>query len=258
MRAKKSLGQNFLNSPSALKKIVDAGQVIQSDTILEIGPGKGVLTRELLEKAGKVIAIEKDQELIPILEDKFKTEIKSKKLVLINDDALKVNLEDLGLKNGQFKLIANIPYYITGQIIRQFLENNPKPTLMVLMVQKEVAERIAKSPKESILSLSVKAFGDPKYISTVPKTAFLPTPSVDSAILLINNISDKNFKNKEQEKRFFAILHAAFSQKRKMAINNLKKNGSKNIEEIFQKLEIDKKARAEDIPLKKWLDLSTF
>ena len=258
MYAKKSLGQNFLNSPSAVIKIVDSAKLTKKDIVLEIGPGKGVLTKELLNGGKQVVAIEKDKDLISILEEKFASELKSKKLILINADVLKINLEKLGFKNGEFKIVANIPYYITGQLLRMFLENDIKPSLLVFLVQKEVAERIARSKKESLLSLSVKAFGEPKYIATVPKTAFIPAPKVDSAILLIDNISAKNFKNKTEQELFFEIIHAGFGQKRKLLLSNLKKSTwtpGVQVEEVFEFCGIDKKSRAEDVGLEQWLCL---
>jgi 16S rRNA (adenine1518-N6/adenine1519-N6)-dimethyltransferase len=169
-----------------------AGEVNEKDIVIEIGPGKGALTEKLLERAGKVIAIEKDCELVKFLQEKFKKEIENGKLELIEGDILKLRITNYELR--KYKLIANIPYNITGAIIKKFLTEENQPEKMVLLVQKEVAERIvARDGKESILSLSVKAYGEPKYIMKVSKRFFSPEPKVDSAIIAINNISRGRF-----------------------------------------------------------------
>lgn len=252
------MGQNFLKSKEALRDIVQAGQIQATDTILEIGPGKGVLTEKLLESAGKVIAIEKDGELIELLREKFKSELENKKLELISGDALEYEPE------GKYKLIANIPYYITGLIIQKFLTASYQPELMVLLVQKEVAERITGSRKErlathmkeSILSISVKAYGTPKYGGTVKAKYFSPEPNVDSAILIIKNIS-KNFFADISEEKFFEVVKLGFAHKRKMLLGNLKqKFKEKNLEEIFNRLNIPLKIRAENLNLENWKELT--
>ena len=207
-RAKKALGQNFLKSEIALRKIVEEGEVEKEDIILEIGPGKGALTKKLLEKVegggGLVIAVEKDRELYEFLKTKFKKEISERSLVLAHDDILEFDIDQELLKFCNFKVIANIPYNITGAILQKFLESAHQPTSMVLMVQHEVAKRIvgrngpssAKAmagKKESILSISVKAYGEPTIIMKVPARYFSPAPKVDSAIISIKNISRKLF-----------------------------------------------------------------
>lgn len=209
MYAKKSLGQNFLKSEEALEAIIEAAELTTEDTVLEIGPGRGALTGPLTEKAGKVVAVEKDESLVAHLSALFteKTNLK-----LISEDILEFEGEKEGLSDGNFKLIANIPYYITGEILRKFLSGPLQPSRAVLLVQKEVAERIvAEDGRHSILSLSVHAFGIPGIVATVPRTAFDPAPAVDSAILLIDKISRNFFKNVD-EKRFFEALHKGFSQ----------------------------------------------
>jgi 16S rRNA (adenine1518-N6/adenine1519-N6)-dimethyltransferase len=258
--AKKSLGQNFLKSTAIVDDIVEAGEVNTTDTILEIGPGKGVLTEALLKKAGKVIAIEKDDRLISELSAKFAAEIKNGHFSLLHADALELEPSKNGLEQGKYKLIANIPYYITGEIIRKFMETEASPTLMVLMVQKEVAERIARSEKESILSLSVKVFGLTLYVQTVKAGNFDPIPSVDSAILKISNISKDFFtQNSISIDQFFAILKAGFAHKRKFLSKNLEKVAEPaKITEIFAKLGISPQARAEDLTLDIWKSLTTY
>ena len=254
---KKSLGQNFLHSEAIIKDIVRAGNISKTDTVLEIGPGKGILTTELLKNAGKVISVEKDNRLIPILKEQFKKEIAEGKFILIHADILTLNPIPYGLYPNSYKLIANIPYYITGQIFRKFLSGENNPSTIVLLVQKEVAERIiTRDNKESILSLSVKAYGEPTYVRTVSAGNFFPKPSVDSAILAIDNIS-KDFFNDFSGDLFFKIIKTGFGQKRKMLLGNLKKLFKKeDLEIAFKKCAIDEKSRAEDLPIEKWGELA--
>ena len=291
VRAKKALGQNFLKSIPALNKIIEAGEVNEKDVVLEIGPGKGALTEKLLERAGCVVAVEKDRELISFLEEKFSKEISEKKLILLNEDILGFNFADKIFSDSpqkfsaenflcpapsrlpsvpsrifcpqNYKIIANIPYNITGAILKKFLQGNlstplearNQPSLMVLMVQHEVAKRIvAQDKKESILSVSVKAYGEPKLVMKVPARYFSPAPKVDSAIILIKNISRKFFiENKINEENFWKIIHAGFAHKRKKLSSNLKgvlKNSKTNLD-----LYLGNK-RAEDLSLEDWLLLT--
>ncbi len=271
--AKKSLGQNFLKSKVALSKMIEAGEISENDVVVEVGPGKGVLTEQLLLKAKKVIAIEKDHRLIELLTEKFKTEIDGKKLEVIYEDILKLDLDSYLCRNDKgelvYKIIANIPYYITGQFLRKFLETNNQPERIVVMVQKEIAQRIVAKGKnggddgkESLLSISVKAYGEPKMIMKVDKENFSPAPKVDSAILAINNISKKFFtENSISEERFFEILHAGFAHKRKILAGNLRewfKKGNEteiNIEQVLVDLKLDSKTRSEDLNLLNWAEL---
>lgn len=260
-KAKKSLGQNFLKSEEALRMMCTAGDVKDTDTILEIGPGKGALTERLLDKASRVIAVEKDRDLIKILEEKFADQIKNKKLVIVDGDILEFNPNDKGLEEGSYKIVANIPYNITGAIIRKFLSDTVAPNTMVLLVQKEVAMRIvARDNKESILSLSVKAYGTPRYMLKVGKRFFTPSPKVDSGIIAITNISKNNFKgNKNLENKFFEVIKASFAHKRKVLIKNLESiSDSKTINEMFEDLNINKKARAEDLSFDVWMKIIKF
>lgn len=291
-KAKKSLGQNFLKSEMALRKIVEAGELDPGDIILEIGPGKGALTEKLLEKSRQVIAVEKDRELLEFLETKFEKEIKQRSLVLVHGDILEFDIKetlenlfgDISLKSkvGQsflnglpqggtrenrgpekgsaprsYKIIANIPYNITGAILKKFLGGPDQPKKMVLMVQNEVGKRImARDGKESLLSISVKAYGEPKMIMKVPARYFSPAPKVDSAIIAIKNISRKMFEeNKIDEEKFWEIVKAGFAHKRKKLSSNLKslvKNGSlasTSLENLGNK-------RAEELSLDEWVALA--
>ena len=251
MLRKKSLGQHFLSSTHYLSLIADTAKIKEGEQILEIGPGEGTLTRELLSRGARVVAIEKDRRLIPLLQETFQQEIAEKKLSLKEGDVLE---EEILLK-GSYKLVANIPYYITGAILEKFLSAPLQPTNMVLLVQKEVAERIAREKKESILSLSVKAYGTPHYIKTVPAGAFSPPPQVDSAVLAIENISRNNFLSVAHEEKFFALIHAGFAQKRKLLKRNLESVLGKNSGTLLMRAGIPENARAEDVPLEQWLTL---
>ncbi len=206
MRAKKSLGQNFLNSKTVAREIVSSAELSATDTVLEIGPGKGFLTEGLLASGARVIAVEKDDRMIPLLSEKFAEEIKNEKFTLIHGDIVEImeGVSSYKLPTKNYKLVANIPYYLTGYILRAFLEAKVKPERMILMLQKEVADRIvARDKKESILSIAIKAYGTPRIVKRVPARYFTPAPKVDSAVLAITNISNKNFSDSAAEKRFF-------------------------------------------------------
>lgn len=266
MRAKKSLGQHFLRSERALASIIDAGDVSAEDVVLEIGPGEGILTKRLLFFAAKVVAVEKDNFLYEQLKAQFASEIEAGKLDLIHGDILDFDPNMLGFYKGfTYKLIANIPYNITGQIIRKFLSADYQPEAMVLLVQKEVAERIvAKNKakkmwtpsvhrgKESILSISVKAYGKPRYVETVKAGSFAPAPKVDSAILAVEDIS-KSFFNGFSEEVFFKVVRAGFGSKRKKLSSNLSAIYPKDkIKAAFYSLGLDENIRAEDISIEEW------
>jgi 16S rRNA (adenine1518-N6/adenine1519-N6)-dimethyltransferase len=256
-RPKKSLGQHFLTSQGALLAIITASNIGKNDTILEIGPGKGVLTRKLLDTAGRVIAVEKDSSLVLELQKTFQSEIMNQTLTLIEGDILDFDISTL---NTPYKLVANIPYYITGEIIRKFLTTENKPKTLTLLVQKEVAERIvAKDGKESVLSLSVKFFGTPTYIQTVKKGSFNPPPKVDSAILKIEIKSKdekRNTKDEKTEEKFFEMIKAGFKSKRKKLISNLSPLYDKGaLSRAFEELGWSENVRAEDISPDQWTNL---
>ena len=248
LKPNKRLGQNFLTSNIVLKKIIKASQIKLSDIILEIGPGTGILTKELAQKAKKVIAVERDKRLIPILEKTLPNNVE-----IIQGDILKI--KNLKLKRG-YKLIANLPYYITAPVIRMFLENNP-PELMVLMVQKEVGQRICASPpKMSKIAVFTQFYGQPEIISNVSKNCFSPKPKVDSVILKITPFKNLNKVNKDL---FSKIVKAGFSQPRKQLINNLSKslNIKKSETEIWlNKNNIKPEQRAETLNIEDWISLT--
>lgn len=255
MKPKKSLGQNFLTSIPARIAIVNAGHLTDKDTVLEIGPGKGFLTQGLLDTGAKVVALEKDRDLLPILAEKFSS---YKNFTLIEGDALDFSFENYKLEIENYKLIANIPYYITGAILERYLSSTHQPTQMVVLVQKEVAVRVvAQDKKESILSLAVKAYGEPKLVYKVNKGSFNPIPKVDSAVLSIENISRKNFTNQKHEEIFFKLIKSGFAHKRKFLISNIKEVFPEtDFVKLFQTQNLSEKVRAEDVTMSAWLQLS--
>ena len=255
----KLLGQHFLVSRDVLKKIIDAADIAATEIVLEIGPGHGVLTRELATRAKRVIAVEKDRLLADELRKKLSTE-KISNVTIITGDVLKLTPRTLGLPK-TFSVVANIPYYLTARLIRILLERRAQPEKMILMVQKEVADRIlAKPPHMNLLALSVQVYGTPSIIAAVPPTAFSPRPEIDSAIIAIRNISESLFKiHKIEPKYFFAVIRAAFQHKRKNIANALEKGSAANKEKLYQALAesgIDPKRRPETLSIDEWITLA--
>ncbi|MFZ2253162.1 MAG: 16S rRNA (adenine(1518)-N(6)/adenine(1519)-N(6))-dimethyltransferase RsmA [Minisyncoccia bacterium] len=252
---KKSLGQHFLNSSRVPELMAEAGNIEKGDVVLEIGPGTGVLTRELLKRGAIVTAIEADLRAIETLQESFGTEIMAKTLTILHGDVREIDLKALGLRPHAFKIVANIPYYLSGFLFRTFLEHKIQPSNLVFLVQREVAERIARDKKESLLSLSVKVFGDPKYIKTIGKGNFTPPPKIDSAIIAISNISKDRLAEIHQE-FFFKILHEGFKSKRKQLLGNLSDTYERDIlTHIFSTLPLSLTIRGEDVSLDMWLRL---
>lgn len=242
------LGQNFLNDSAVLEKIIKASELKKTDFVMEVGPGKGVLTEQLAKYAAKVVAIELDDKLIPELQKKF---AETKNVEIIHEDILKINIPKL--VESSYKIIANIPYYITSPIIRLFLEQEIQPQEIFLMIQKEVAERIvAKAGKMSILTVSVQYYAQAEIMFFVSKNSFSPVPKVDSAIIKI--VPNKKFE-KEIDKKFFRVVKAGFSAKRKTLINNL--SASLQLEKNFvaEKLKtagLQPTVRAQELKISDW------
>ena len=252
----KRLGQNFLLDKKVLKKIVKSAELSKKEIVVEIGPGIGNLTKELAKKAKKVIAIEKDKRMVEIL----KKELKNLDNVEIIEGDAREKIEEIAKKIGKnYKIVANIPYYLTSFLIRKILELKNKPKLIVLMVQKEVAQRIcAKPPKMNLLAVSVQFFSKAKIISFVPKNCFWPRPKVDSAILEIQPKEQLPLRNLEV---FFKIVKKGFSHKRKQLINNLAKGlgiEKSKVRRWLLKSQIDPKKRAEQLKIEDWINLANF
>lgn len=265
----KKYGQNFLVDKNVLEKIIKAGDLSNRDVVLEVGAGFGILTTALAKKTKKVIAIEKDKKIIPILEKITKN---FSNIKIVNADILSCNIKKetnfsfLGLSlNKKYKVIANVPYYITSPIIKKFLEEENKPTLLVLMVQKEVAERmIAKPPFMNLLAVSIQFFATPKIISHVSPSSFYPPPTVTSSIIKIT--PKKNDFSKDFQKKFFFLLHAGFSHPRKQLIKNLNMLDNSTLKALqlekdflikeIKKTDINLQRRAETLTIEEWIKMT--
>ncbi|KKP93800.1 MAG: Ribosomal RNA small subunit methyltransferase A [Parcubacteria group bacterium GW2011_GWC1_38_6] len=254
IRPSKGLGQNFLISEAVIENIIQTADLGPNDIVLEIGAGTGILTKELAKKAKRVITIEKDARMVAILQKELE---KFKNVKVVHGDTLRIRDDELPTIS--YKLIANLPYYITTPVIRKSLESSRPPKTMVLMVQKEVAQKIvAKPPKTNLLAVSVHIYARPKIVSFVSKESFWPKPRVDSAILQITPLinADKKLINTNA---FFKILKAGFSQPRKQLLNNfsnvlkLKKEVTKN---LLIKQGIDPTRRAGTITIEEWIQLT--
>jgi 16S rRNA (adenine1518-N6/adenine1519-N6)-dimethyltransferase len=236
----KKFGQNFLHNKEILSKIVEAAGIGLEDTVLEIGPGLGSLTRALLSKTKNVIAIEKDVRLIDKLS---KLDIK-----LINQDVL-----DYEIELNDYKVVANLPYYITLPIIRKFIESNNYPSTMTLLIQKEVAQKIC-ADKSSLPKIAIEFFAKSKILFYVSKDEFKPKPKVDGAVIHIYDIQ-QNVPSVDQEV-FFKILKSGFQFKRKTIVNNLSKDFDKElVKDILNRADISLSSRPEDLSLQHWINI---
>ncbi len=252
IRPRKSLGQNFLFDEVVLDRIVAAAEVGPDDVVLEIGPGAGSLTRQLAQVAARVVAVELDDRLIPVLGYALAA---FSNVTVIQGDILTANLQAEGLISNRYKVVANIPYYLTSAIIRRLLEAEIPPSLIALTVQREVAERICAAPPEmSLLAVSVQFYGKARVAGYIPADAFYPKPDVDSAIVRIDLFDQPPLRGVEAD-RFFELVKAGFSQKRKQIKNalaaGLKMKGSE-AEALLLSAEIDPSRRAETLTLEEW------
>jgi 16S rRNA (adenine1518-N6/adenine1519-N6)-dimethyltransferase len=256
IRAKKSLGQNFLRDPHYLDKIADAAEIGPHDQVLEIGPGLGHLTHVLTRRAQKVLAVEVDDRLIPLLQKEFDA---TQNFELLHGDALEQDYDSL---NGSWKVVANLPYYISTPILQKLILHRSKFKSLTLMLQNEVAERIAALPggKEyGFLSVLVQLYTVPKILFKVPAGAFTPRPKVDSAVIMLV-IRDRPAIPLTNEDFFMRVVKAAFSQRRKTLRNSLKQLdvGKEKMEKILDNTGIDLGRRAETLSLEEFGRLVDF
>ena len=255
--AKKKYGQNFLEDSELSEKIIEISDVSKDTEVIEIGPGLGFLTGKLIEKSKYLTAFEIDDDLIPVLNKKFQGR---DNFSLIHEDFMTADLGTFldGKKN--IKVVANIPYYITSPIINKLIEYRKNISEIYLMVQKEVAERIASeagSRNMSLLTHAVQFYADAEYLFTVPKEKFTPVPKVDSACLKINMFDDERYEKQISEEEYFKYLKTAFSNKRKSIANNLSGEGySKEITgDILEKLGKTRLARTEEFSVQEFINL---
>ena len=259
--ANKNLGQNFLVNDDAVTGIVDAANVSKDDLIIEIGPGLGTLTKELLDRAGKVICIELDKRMIEILNDRFSMYDNFK---VLNDDVLKVNSKELIAKEKikTTKIVANLPYYITTPIIMKLLEDRLDIETITVMIQKEVADRLVTKPgtgDTGAITYAIHYYTNPKRVLEVPNTAFIPEPKVNSTVISLEVLKEPKVAVKNEEK-LFEIIKTAFMQKRKTLLNalaNSNKYGSKEqIDKTLELLGIDNRVRPEKLTLEEFAKIA--
>lgn len=257
----KSLGQNFLIDDNIIDKIVDGSLAGQRDKVIEVGPGIGTLTRELASRSEKVMVVEIDKKLIPILGDTLSD---FDNVTIVNEDIMKADIKDLIDKNldgGPVKLVANLPYYITTPIIMRFLEEDINVTDIVVMVQKEVAERMNANPGKKdfgALSVAVQFYCDTEIVAKVPRHLFVPQPNVDSIVIALRVRPERKYKV-EDEDLFFKIVKASFGQRRKTLLNSLTSMGildKTDISAVLSAAGIDEKRRGETLSLDEFARLS--
>lgn len=261
LRPNKGLGQNFLVDESYLRRIAAAAELSPGDTVLEIGPGLGPLTALLLEASTHVTAVEVDRGFIPLLRDRFGAE---PNFSLLHQDILQTELPDAlvgadGMTPSHYKCVANIPYYITSAVMRHLLESTLPPHLIVLLVQREVAQRIVAAPGDlSLLAVSVQLYGEPEIVATMPAGAFYPPPKVDSAILRIRPFAEPLVSAADRD-AFFSVVRAGFGQKRKQLKNSLQAGLPHRAAQVPAALDavgIDPRRRAETLSIEEWARLS--
>ena len=251
-RPSKRFGQNFLADRGIVRKIVKAAEITSKDTVLEIGPGTGELTKEITKTAGKVIAVEKDPRMVKILKESLGDAVNLK---VVQGDIRRIDVRECGIKENNYKVVGNLPFYLTAPVIRRFLESEKPPSSMTLVVQKEVGQRICqKPPRMNLLAVSVQAYAEPKIISYISKKSFWPQPEVDAALI---KITPKGVPMGDTD-LFFKIVKAGFSQPRKQLINNLSKKLGVDKEKVGAWLEengIRPNQRAETLFIEDWLRL---
>ena len=254
-RAKKALGQNFLIDRRVRAKIVEAADISPGDTVLEVGPGRGFLTKALAEHAGRVVAVELDGGLIPRLKEAF---IGYDNVDFVEGDARTIDIDALVGTATKYKVVANLPYYAATPIVRRFLETQHKPTTLVVMLQKEVALEMTAPPgKMGILSVATQVYGSPRIVTSVSPKAFRPSPNVTSAVVRIDTYAEPAVAFDSAE-RFFTLVRAAFSAPRKQIHNSLKNGLDVDPDEVMALLRnagISPTRRAQTLSMDEWGDL---
>lgn len=255
IRPKKGLGQNFLIDPADRARIVAAADLTRDDTVLEIGPGPGVLTELLVEQAGRVVAVELDDRLIPFLRERFAGQAH---VSIVHADILETDPAQL-TEGRPYKVVANLPYYITSAVIRHLLESNPAPDLLVLTVQREVAERmVAQPPNMSLLALGTQFYSTGKIVARIPAGAFYPAPKVESAVVRLDRRREP-VAGDITSGQFFEVARAGFSQPRKQLRNSLAAGlglPPSEVEVWLGRAGVDPKRRAETLTLAEWAALT--
>ena len=255
LKAKKKFGQNFLVSEEIITDIVKRAEITNEDVVLEIGPGLGTLTKELLKKAKKVIAVELDEDMCGILKQRFLDD----KLEIVNEDILKLDLNEITKEYGTIKVVANLPYYITTPIVMKLLEGKYDISTITVMVQKEVGERLCSTSKDrenSAITIAINYYAKATMVIDVPRDLFYPSPDVDSVVIRLDVLKTPPVKVKN-EKVFFKIVKTAFSQRRKTILNSLSSGYDKEIiKNILEKLNLDIKLRAEDLSIEDYASIS--
>lgn len=253
LKPRKGLGQNFLVDPAALKRIVAAADLSKDDIVVDVGAGVGTLTRPLAEHSGRVLAVELDDHLVAILREEMAD---LPNVQIIHGNILK--LPDLDLCNLGYKVVANLPYYITSAVLRHFLARAPRPRLMVVTVQREVAERIVATPGQmNLLAVSVQLYGQPRIVGRIGASSFYPAPSIDSSVVRID-VSEQPtvvLAAGVDQKLFFRVARAGFAQKRKTLRNSLSAGlhlAPALVEEALGQAGIDPRRRAQTLSLPEW------
>jgi len=259
IQPKKSLGQNFLTDQRALERIVEAAELTPEDIVLEIGPGLGALTRLLAERAGRVIAVELDQRLVEVLRQTATTKADLPNVEIIHGDILEMTPADLVRQHRadlQYKVVANLPYYITSAILRHLLTAEVRPKLIVVTVQLEVARRIIADPGDmSLLAVSVQFYGRPRIVARIKAGSFYPSPQVDSAVIRID-LDDQLVIEENDADSFFDVVRAGFAQRRKQLRNALSAELNLPTSEVIQALSragVNPKRRGQTLSIKEWV-----
>jgi 16S rRNA (adenine1518-N6/adenine1519-N6)-dimethyltransferase len=267
VRSDKRLGQHILVDPQAIARIVDAAELVETDVVLEVGPGPGTLTLDLAQRAGQVVAVELDERMLAPLAERLAAQDNVR---VVHGDILQQDIAGL-MGEGRYKVVANLPYYVTSAVLRHVFESRVRPELLVVTVQREVAERIVgrpgrgkrprkqkEGPRMSLLAVSVQFYGAPRIIARIPAGAFRPVPAVDSAVIRVD-LYDPLPWGKVDVERFFAVARAGFAQSRKQLRNALIHNLGLPAERVSVGLEaanIDGRRRAETLTVQEWVGLS--